>query len=157
MKYVFLSQDFYDRYNKNEYPEILTKDTRPYIMLLIKIKKLNFALPFRSNIPHKNAFFTVYPKGIDFTKSVVISDVKYILIPQKRSVVVTHAEHNILSKSKSKIINHFMQYLQNYERAIKNNASIALQSPQFKYSTLKYFHQELQLINRGKNKYKKKS
>jgi protein AbiQ len=58
MKYVFLSNQFYQQYNSSNCPEIEKKQNRPYIMLLVKIEDLTFAIPFRSNIRHKYAFMT---------------------------------------------------------------------------------------------------
>ena len=56
MKYIFLTEQFYKDYEKC--PEIEQKRFRPYIMLLVKIDNLTFALPLRSHIKHPYAFFT---------------------------------------------------------------------------------------------------
>ena len=54
---------------------------RPYIMLLISINNLLFAIPMRSHITHKHAYFTdvVNKCGVDFTKAVVINNKEYII------------------------------------------------------------------------------
>jgi hypothetical protein len=49
-KYVYLSDQFYEDYPKSQFPELLRKSDRPYIMFLIKTENLTFAIPFRSNI-----------------------------------------------------------------------------------------------------------
>ncbi len=46
----YLSDEFYREIAPN-LTEILTKVTRPYCVLLVRVKGLNFALPLRSNLP----------------------------------------------------------------------------------------------------------
>ena len=58
MKYIFLSQQFYTDYNSKQFSEIEHKVNRPYIMLLVQIEGVTFAVPFRSHISHKYAFIT---------------------------------------------------------------------------------------------------
>ena len=80
MKYIFLSKQFYDDYNLKTCPEIAQKQDRPYVMLLIKIDGLTFAIPFRSSIRHKFAYITDKENhcGIDYSKAVVITKNYYI-------------------------------------------------------------------------------
>ena len=49
-----LSPIFYERYSDNR--EILSKQNRPYLVLLVEYRGLNFAIPFRSNIQHSHAY-----------------------------------------------------------------------------------------------------
>ena len=79
MKYIFLSKKFYDDYRHELYPEIECKENRSYVLLLIKIDNLEYAIPFRSHIKHNYAFFTNKENlcGIDYTKSIVITNKDY--------------------------------------------------------------------------------
>lgn len=79
-RFVFLSEDFYQRYPSTKYPEIEQKHTRPYIQVYVEINGTKFAIPLRSDIHHPHVFWTDKQNhcGVDFSKAVVISDDKYI-------------------------------------------------------------------------------
>lgn len=66
MKFVLLSQAFYDKYS--ECREILKKKDRPYCVMILQIGNNTMAIPLRSHIKHKYAFFTnkddIYKKSI---------------------------------------------------------------------------------------------
>lgn len=51
-RFVFLSEDFYQRYPSSQYPEIEQKQTRPYIQVCVEINGTKFAIPLRSDIHH---------------------------------------------------------------------------------------------------------
>lgn len=82
LTFIFLTEEFYNNYPKDLYPELERKLDRPYILIHIIIDKYEFALPLRSHIKHKFAFITDNKNkcGIDFTKAVYISNKKYIEI-----------------------------------------------------------------------------
>lgn len=73
MKFVLLSQAFYDKYS--ECREILKKKDRPYCVMILQIGNNTMAIPLRSHIKHKYAFFTNKESlaGLDYTKSVIIN------------------------------------------------------------------------------------
>lgn len=50
------------------------------MQICIKINDLLFAIPLRSNIRHKNAFWTDTSNGcgLDFSKTVILTDDNYI-------------------------------------------------------------------------------
>lgn len=79
-RFVFLSEDFYQRYSSAQYPEIEQKHIRPYIQVCVEINGIKFAIPLRSDIHHPHIFWTDKQNhcGVDFSKAVVISDDKYI-------------------------------------------------------------------------------
>ena len=56
MKYIFLTQQFYDDYS--HCTEIEKKKTRPYVQIYVQVNGIDFAVPLRSNITHKYAFWT---------------------------------------------------------------------------------------------------
>lgn len=70
---ALLSQQFYERNERNT--EILSKQNRPYLVLLVEYRGLKFAIPFRSNIQHSHAYkfqgteSQRKSSGLDFSKS----------------------------------------------------------------------------------------
>lgn len=146
MKYIFLSKQFYIDYAHNLFPEIEYKENRPYLMLLMTIDGLTYAIPFRSHITHGYSFFTDTENkcGIDYTKAIVITNQSYVVdningIPIK----IRPNEHKALFGKKYKIIKGLKKYIKEYKRAVKNNVNQKISV--FKYSTLQYFHKELNL------------
>lgn len=79
-RFVFLPNEFYDAYPKEEYPEIEQKHNRPYIQVYVKIDGIQFAIPLRSGINHPHVLWTDKPNncGVDFSKAVVIKQESYI-------------------------------------------------------------------------------
>ena len=146
MKYIFLSEEFYNTYNHDLYPEIEYKQDRPYILLLLKIDGLTYAIPFRSHIKHNNAFFTDKENycGVDYTKSIIITDEKYILENYNgKPIRIRPNERKALFGQKYNIIKGLKSYIKEYKRAVKNKVNNKVFV--FKISTLQYFHKELGL------------
>jgi len=141
MKYIFLSSKFYSDYSNC--PELEQKQDRPYIMLLIKIDNLTFALPLRSNIKHKYAYFSdkVNNCGADFSKAVVISKPEYI--DTRRIPRIRQNEYKALENKDYVIALKFKRYLDDYKKACLVNAN--RMQYKFAYCTLQYFHKELGL------------
>ena len=142
MKYIFLSKKFYEVYNEAEYPEILHKPGRPYVMLLMQIDGLTFAIPFRSHLRHKFCYITDKRKcsGLDFSKAVIIIDKSYIS-DTKRVITITEKENKIMLERKEVIIQRFKTYLNTYKRIIENKGYKGSKN----YTALQYFHKELGL------------
>lgn len=83
IKTVVQKKDFYEKHK--EHKEILSdKDGRPYLTLVVECKDKMFAIPFRTNLKHKFAFYFYTSQrkdeeqkglpGIDYTKAVVIQE-----------------------------------------------------------------------------------
>ena len=140
MKYIFLSESFFNDYSNC--PEIEQKRFRPYIMLLIEIEDLTFAIPLRSHIKHKFAFFTDINNrcGVDYSKAVVIKDKKYI---DNKHPKIRQNEYKTLLNKSHIIYKEFSKYIEDYKNAVKNNANRKYYM--YQYSTLQYFHKELGL------------
>lgn len=51
-----LAPCFYKDYPRDKYPEIESKRDRPYIVFVVKIDGVRFAIPFRTNIRHAYAY-----------------------------------------------------------------------------------------------------
>lgn len=143
----YLTDEFYRRYNNEDYPEIEAKMSRPYMVLLIKIDNKTFAIPFRTNIRHsfcykfkKSNRNTSAVTGLDFTKAVVVNNASYIgakaTIDNKEFVELNSKYYFIISK--------FKNYLFGYYKYIDGKAN-EYEAKKYRYSTLRYF------IKRGPN------
>lgn len=139
MKYIFLTEQFYKDYEKC--PEIEQKRFRPYIMLLVKIDNLTFALPLRSHIKHPYAFFTDNENhcGVDYSKAVIITN-ESLYIDTKRPTLRPN-EHKALQGKAYIITKEFSRYLNDYKKAVTKNTKRLDYT--YKYCTLQYFHNEL--------------
>ncbi|MDY2883718.1 MAG: hypothetical protein SOT71_13795 [Romboutsia timonensis] len=136
MKYIYLTNEFYEKYK--DCKEIEKKETRPYAMVLTRIDDVTWAVPLRSNIPHKYVIWSDKPNkcGLDLSKAVVIEDVTYISeqdaqIRQNEFNELKGKEHILYTKLKS----YMNTYLKAYARQdIKRNRELC------QFSTLQYFH-----------------
>lgn len=141
----YLSADFYSDYDAKNYPEIEHKDNRPYMVMLIKIENNTFAIPFRTNVPHNNCYKfktstrpTDSVTGIDYTKAVIVNDGKYIGNPAR----INDKEYTELNDNYGFIINQFRKFVSDYIK-YANSEKRYYASKKFRYTTLKYFHNEL--------------
>ena len=137
--FVLLSKLFYEKYPEELYPEIERKRMRPYIVILIEIEDKTFAVPLRHHISHKFAFFTDYKKGcgLDFTKSVVISNPLFIEKPY--DINIAEYEYIEVIKNKKTIQTDFERYITAFKKLLIENPK----HPIVKYSSLIYFLKEL--------------
>ncbi|MCL2180022.1 MAG: hypothetical protein FWB83_02750 [Treponema sp.] len=148
MNFHRLSAEFYTQYGNLK--EILTKEERPYYVLLLDIDGLTYAIPLRSHITHQFCFIAdkskEYASGLDYSKAVIITDsVKYI---DPAPVTIRQHEYNVLKQHEHLIKRRFFSYVKSYKKEIKRintNPSIPL-STRCQYSVLKYFHKELGLL-----------
>lgn len=141
MRFVFLSSTFYQTYS--DCHEILLKDHRPYVLALIVVKQITYAIPLRSNIRHEYAYFTDKANhcGIDYSKAVVITDA-ITQLDDSRSPHIRQNEFDAL-RGKDYLIQKGMQkYVQVYKRALREKQIQANQALLEK-STLQYFHTEI--------------
>lgn len=154
MEYDFdiyaLSKQFYTDYPKAVYPELMCKDARPYICLLIDSHEGYFiCVPFRSNIQHNQAFLFRGTKrsmqsrsGLDYKKSVIISDLRYI---DSINAVVDADEYNMVMQNAEMIAQKICKYIADYKCHV-NGTSILHQrefNRRYRFSTLPYFHDVL--------------
>lgn len=114
MEIIYLSEAFYQDYGSCQ--EILKKKNRPYVCLAIKIGGDVYAIPFRHNIRHKYAFFTVGCAGLDYTKAVPIRSQSYI---GKTGVQVSQVEYNAVKGREALIANGLKKYIALYKKAKK--------------------------------------
>ena len=141
----YLSEDFYEKYNNVDYPEIEDKDRRPYIVILVKIGNNTFAIPFRTNVTHKNCYRfknstrpTNSVTGLDYTKAVILNDDKYI----GSAARINDMEYVELNRNYPFIIKKFKKFVDDYILYVNGKRNY-YSMKKFKYTTLKYFHDEL--------------
>ena len=141
----YLSDEFYKKYNRYDYPEIEEKSNRPYMVVLIKIESNTFAIPFRTNVTHNNCYkfknstrSTKTITGLDYSKAVVVNDRKYI----GDAARINDKEYIELNDNYHFIIKQFGKYVSDYIKYANGNIGY-YSSKKYKYCTLKYFHKEL--------------
>ena len=137
MDFIFLTKQFYLDYILCT--EIEQKIERPYIMFILKIDELEFAIPLRSHIKHNHVYWTdkINNCGLDFSKTIIITDTSYI-----NSLIVPHIrqnEYNCLIGQEYIIKTKLLTYIKNYKKALQH-AHINKNEILCKYSTLQYFH-----------------
>jgi len=139
MKYTFLSQQFYDEHS--EHTEIEQKIDRPYVQVIVEVEGVLFAVPMRSNINHKNAYFTDKAKkcGIDYSKTVVITDEETQLDKERRPFI-REEEFKALIGKEYEVKSGLEKYIRTYKKA-----SIRRDVPRndllCRFSTLQYFEE----------------
>lgn len=106
---------------------------RGHGVVQIKFKDLIFAIPLRSNIPHKSACFTVSNKGLDFAKALLIEKKEQI---SNENFMIAQAEFLILQKKEITIAKRFEKYINRYVKAKKNRDMNILNRMEYRYSTL---------------------
>ena len=114
-------------------------------MLLIKVDKNTFALPMRTNIKHSSCYKFHYSSrptnsvtGIDFSKAVIVNNASYI----GEVAEIDNKEYVELNDRISFIISKFCTYIKGYHTYVAGKAN-EYQAKRYKYTTLKYFHDEL--------------
>ena len=137
-----LTQKFYDDYPQSLYPEIEYKLGRPYVILLVKIRKKTFAIPFRTNIKHSSCYKFKSTKriansstGLDFSKAVVIIKKEHLgdltYIDNKEYVELQNKYYFVLKK--------FKKYVYDYVHYKRYGGNKYIEK-RYRYTTLKYFN-----------------
>ena len=146
-KLNYLSEAFYEKYTSAQFPEIETKRNRPYMVMLIKIDNNTFAVPFRTNIRHSNCYKfkqttrqTDTVTGLDYSKAVIVNDSAYI----GDAARINDKEYDELDRNYYIIIKRFKKYVSGYIDFV-NGKSDEYTIKRYKYTTLKYFHNELNI------------
>lgn len=134
-----LSAIFYERNSENH--EILSKQNRPYLVLLVEYRGLKFAIPFRSNIQHSHAykFQGNSPKrqssGLDFSKSVLIFNDDEIGMPAH----IDSKEHTEIAKRYDFIVEKFQNYIDDFIEGLRQEPL----QPKYRFSSLTYYKEIL--------------
>jgi protein AbiQ len=149
MEFHRLSAAFYAQFAHNE--EILTKENRPYYVLILELDGLTYAVPLRSHITHPYCFIADNTNGqnsgLDFSKAVVIIDSAQYIDPSP--VTIRQHEYNIYKQREYLIKKRFSSYVALYKKQVRRrlkNQALPV-SALCRYASLKYFHRELGLDN----------
>lgn len=165
-KTLSLTPVFYTDYNISSYPQILDNNQRPYLMLHIELDSRHYFIPLRSN--HKASVSDILGKQkagdvlitteqqnekrtIDFTKTVIISDQKYV---GSNITLKDKDQKQFISDNKEYVAKKLMKYIHKYKRLFMSLEKITIYN-NFSYlkmlyyfftkSSLIYFHNELGL------------
>ena len=142
--FFYLTHEFYNKYKNCK--EILYKPKKPYAVHLIEYNNLIFAIPIRSNITHEFSYKTIKEKnkskGLDFTKTVIINDLKYL---SKQPVRINQEEYLKLDKNRHFIEKKMFSYLKIYKKELQKPNTNKNKNILSK-STLQYFHKELSIL-----------
>lgn len=149
---VKLPSSFYREHANDN--EIMKKEARPYVQGTILSDNNNiYFIPFRTNLPassdiHPEAYVPLKTKekpfgGLDITKMVLLSKPEDVLIlPIK---YVTREEYNLLQNKQKELWDKVQKYVQEYQERIEKGQ---LLPAKYQYTTLRYFHKELNLPNK---------
>lgn len=147
-----LTDKFYKNYPQREYPELLEKKGRGYNCLLIQTHYDYFiCIPYRSEISHKYAFkfhntkrSQKHKSGLDYTKIVIVKKHEYI---STESAMIDKDEYIKTVRNISRIVKESEEYIEEYVAHMNNECVISEMDFRRKYgmSTLKYFHEELNI------------
>ncbi len=152
MEYVVdvcqLTSDFYNDYPPDKFPELMYKDNRPYTCLLIETSDNYFiCIPFRSHIPHNDAFIfklsnrsTRTRSGLDYQKTVIVKDDRYI--ETSKATVVDKDEYNEMMINIEQITDEINEYVSRYINHVSGISSMHYREYQrhYQFTTLQYFN-----------------
>ena len=117
---AFLSESFYQDHPNPPFKEMEQKQNRPYIVFLIELEGHRWAVPFRSHIRHRYAFFTDPENrcGIDYSKAVVVDKPEYI--DEKTRPHLRPNEFEALRGNEYAVQKGFEKYLKLYKKAVRS-------------------------------------
>ena len=144
MKFNFLTQQFYTDYA--HCTEIERKHTRPYAQVFIDVQGMQFAVPLRSGIKHKNHVLWTDREnqcGLDFSKAVLITNETYI--DQQTKVHIRQKEFDALRGKEYIIKQKMLKHIADYFKA-KQNQHIERNRLLCTFSTMQYFEAEIAQI-----------
>jgi len=139
MKIRLLTEKAYNRIIKLN--ETMAKKDRGYGVLPVEIKGITFAIPFRSNMTHKNGFKTVFHNGVwnglDYSKAIIVdeSDLQSEAFKLRRN-----DEYLKVKSNKDKIQKQFDKYVNDYVAMVSAGKDIRRR---FGFTTLQNYHTEL--------------
>lgn len=147
---LHLTADFYTAYPDPPYKEILKKTQRSYNCLLIQSRYRYFiCIPYRSEISHNYAYkfknsqrSKKHKSGLDYTKLIIVSNTSYI---SSKDSIIDQDEYNETRKNIHKIKTEASEFIDAYIDHVTGKATLSSQEfkRRYRYSPLKYFHNEL--------------
>lgn len=146
MKFKHLSDKFFEDYPPEKYPEMMTKENRPYTQVITDVNGLKFAIPLRSDISHgADVLWTnkSLKHGLDFTKAVLILDDNYL---SNERVFIRDNEHRHLLGKEQRVKEKMNKCIENYKKA-KANIDKKHNAEYCRFSTLQYFEDYIYTSN----------
>jgi protein AbiQ len=135
MRFVLLR---YDYLTQHPTIEALNK-SRPHAIVLIEVNGLQFAIPLRTNLPHKHGLKTVKNGGLDYSKALLIFDESDI----SRDIKLDSSEEfKAINEREAKIVKDFKKYVNRYVVALRKPDNNII-SREYCYSTLVNYHAHL--------------
>ena len=136
-----LTSSFFEKYSNC--PEIMEKTSRQYCIAILSIDGIKFAIPFRTHIRHRYCYlFLNSPRGskagLDFTKSVVVTDDAYI----GTDATIESKEYSEFINKSAVIANQFENFISDYKKWVKD-PDYYHKNELLAFSALQYFHDEL--------------
>ena len=142
----YLSKDFYNVYPKDIYPELECKETRPFLVLLVNINELKFAIPFRSNITHNFCYkfensnrVSKSSTALDFSKSIIVKEDMYL----DNYAFIDQEEYKELNSKIYFIISKFKKFILTYVKIKENYDKNSYKYKLLNYCTLQYFYEDI--------------
>ena len=146
-----LTLTFYKDYPNTEYPEIMSKESRPYNCLLVSTNDYIMAIPYRTDLNEHNHFAYQFKtskrsknnaSGLDYQKMIIITDTDYI---ESTGYSIDRDEYLETVKNIKRIVNEAVDYVETYK---KHHSGVKSMNKwkydrAYRFSTLKYFHSEL--------------
>lgn len=155
-----LSDDFYNDYPHNLYPELLEKKERPYNCLLFPTRHdFYICIPYRSEMEHTNGYkfrntqrSLEHQSGLDYSKIVIVKNPIYI---GNTDALVDDDEYTETMYNINTIKTDALNYVENYMKHITGQVVMHPRAFQrkYRYTTLKYFHEELGLVTNETESY----
>ena len=125
MEFHRLSAAFYAQFSQCE--EILTKQDRPYYVLILELDGVTYAIPLRSHISHPYCFTADSPNGekngLDYSKAVIIASAQYI---DPAPVTIRQHEYNFLKQREYLIKKQFSSYVASYKKEVRRRQKTSL-------------------------------
>ena len=158
---LHLTNNFYNNYPNPPYKEILRKMDRPYNCLLIQSHYDDYfiCIPYRTEISHGYSYkFTssqrsrAHKSGLDYTKIVIVSNKDYI---EASDALVDNDEYLETIQNIKRIVRESNDFVEEYVKHC-NGENVLHQreyNRRYKYSPLKYFHNELKINNQESTTY----
>lgn len=151
-KITMLSNEFYRRYDKVNFHQILRKESRPYSIFTIAINNCLFGIPFKTNLTHSKGYFIKKSgrniqqnkPGLDYKKAIIILDSSFI--DNENECVLDRKEAEFVRVNEKEIYESFKKYITSYKRFLRNPLDSYRIANNYINTSLIYFTEELGII-----------
>lgn len=79
MELRYLSEEFFKTHK--DYPELMQKDNRPYVILVIQTETMKFAIPFRTSMNRAKKYCYITDKKKKILASISKNQFPFLQIP----------------------------------------------------------------------------